>query len=164
VTEAAARLPTDHFFGRSLPSTADFLWVTARVDEWAARTPLSPRWGWISSHVYPRLTPWTVFFRHFAARNRWPCSTLNLQNEISPTHWKPRPFKSYASANSLEPPIREAGTSTDVSSSPASSVDRTLRPLDIRASARLRVGSNVPHARCARFVPPCHSRLSEPGQ
>jgi hypothetical protein len=38
------------------------------------------------SHLYPRLTPWAVFFRRFAARTRWPCSTLNLQGEISRTH------------------------------------------------------------------------------
>ncbi len=37
------------------------------------------RWGWIISHLYPLLTPWAVFFRRFAARNRWPCSTPNLQ-------------------------------------------------------------------------------------
>jgi hypothetical protein len=31
--------------------------------------------------LYPRLTPWASFFGHFAARNRWPCSTLSLQNK-----------------------------------------------------------------------------------
>ncbi len=53
----------------------------------------APLGGWIISHLYPRLTPWAVFFRYFAARNCWPCSTLNLQSEISRTHLKRRPFK-----------------------------------------------------------------------
>jgi plasmid stabilization system protein ParE len=31
------------------------------------RTVLSPRWGLFVSHLCPRLTPWTTFFRRFAA-------------------------------------------------------------------------------------------------
>jgi len=31
------------------------------------RTPLSPRLGWIISQLHPRLTPWALFLRRFAA-------------------------------------------------------------------------------------------------
>src|SRR2546426_907346 len=31
------------------------------------RTILSPRWGSLPFHFYPRLTPWAAFFRRFAA-------------------------------------------------------------------------------------------------
>jgi hypothetical protein len=44
--------------------------------------------GLDQSHLYPRLKPWALFFRRFAARNCWLCSTLNLQSEISRTHFR----------------------------------------------------------------------------
>ena len=50
-----------------------------RAEECVCEKSSFARWGWIISHLYPLLTPWAVFFRRFAARNRWPCSTPNLQ-------------------------------------------------------------------------------------
>jgi hypothetical protein len=73
--------------GRAAPQRHD----KAREDTGfqSVRTPLSPSWGWFISRSYPRLRPLAALFRRVAARNRCPCSTLNLQNEISRTHVQP---------------------------------------------------------------------------
>src|SRR5579864_4174139 len=55
---------------------------------------LPPRWGSITSHLHPRLTPlrqaqgrlWAAFLRRFAAENSHCDSTATLKFEFSRTH------------------------------------------------------------------------------
>jgi hypothetical protein len=55
-------------------SRIDFAALTARLEECGENSFFAPL-GLDHFPLYPRLTPWALFCRRFAARNRWPCST-----------------------------------------------------------------------------------------